>query len=1099
MRVWWKSFATVAIIVACMAGCTSPAMMRDASTWDVTSVDREPPPRQDARVTDTSNCVDIDNDGHLSAICGGDDCDDSDPTRSPSGREVCDSAGNDEDCNPCTVAEITASRIGGDGDRDEDGFPATRCFNRLAGGATAPTCASAMTLDAGVGDADAAAVQRVAVTATEVRGTDCADDPAEQGATRFPGATEICNMLDDDCDSIRDEGVTSTRCYVDLDRDGFANAAASMMTLDVCAACPTGFTATPPVGSNVDCDDADAARFPGNAESCDGRDNDCVSATADGADDRRVGRACTASAALGPCRSGVDACVGGTIACQPSAGRQELCNGIDDDCDGELDEGLCVDSHSAPTGYGTCRAAGVCEVAICRDGRGNCDGDPRNGCETPLASDASNCGACGVHCVSGTCAGGLCTDSMFLGISTGGDHACTRTGAGRVICWGANSYGQLGDGSTVDRPTSVQVASLTNAVEVSAGRDHTCARRSTGDVVCWGRNNHGQLGDGSTVDRPTATVVPGLTNVNLISAGGDQTCAIRNRVEVVCWGSGRTAPYAVIALADIYELDVGAAHACVRRSSGQVLCWGSNRFGQLGDGTTIDRAVPAAVAGLTDAESLSTHENHTCARRASSTQLLCWGANESGQLGDGTSTNRLVPVAVAGFSASWLVSAGRAHTCASNSDGGIYCWGANGNGELGDGTTTPRLAPVAVLGASGALQLSAGGHTCIQRSNRHILCWGANGRGQLGDGTTVDRGRAGPIRGLEDAVEIAAGGRHTCARRAYGRLLCWGDNFDGQAGPVAPGSPSNAASELYEPVDVVEVSAGYEHTCARRAVGQIDCWGDNEFGQLGRGHTRSERWVLPVPGVADAVEVRAGFKFTCARRASGRLLCWGTGAFGQLGDGRSIDCADPVEVATVTDAVEVRVGGTHACARLSGGEVVCWGRNNRGQLGDGTTIDRATPVRVAALNDVIELNLGASHSCARRVNGQVFCWGNSSNGQLGVGARTDQLRPVFVPALSDAAELGLGPVYSCARQNPGRISCWGSNSAGQLGDGTTTERLTPVSVVGITDSVEVAVGGLHACARLVSGRVVCWGDNGYGQLADGTTLSRSMPTPVIGL
>ena len=241
---------------------------------------------------------------------------------------------------------------------------------------------------------------------------------------------------------------------------------------------------------------------------------------------------------------------------------------------------------------------------------------------------------------------------------------CVEVG-GEVYCWGNNANGELGDGSTVERHTAVLVANITTATSVSAGHSsHSCATLADGTVQCWGRNDNGQLGDGTTTDRLTPVLVSNITTATSVSTGG--------------------------------------GHACATLADGTVQCWGGNVNGQLGDGTTTNRLTPVLVSGITTATSVSAGGFfltgfHTCATLADGT-VQCWGANANGQLGDGTTTDRLTPVLVSGITTATSVSAGALHNCAMLADGTVQCWGGNGKGQLGDGTTTSSNIPVQVLG-----------------------------------------------------------------------------------------------------------------------------------------------------------------------------------------------------------------------------------------------------------------------------------------------------------------------------------------------------------------------------------------------------------------
>ncbi len=389
----------------------------------------------------------------------------------------------------------------------------------------------------------------------------------------------------------------------------------------------------------------------------------------------------------------------------------------------------------------------------------NCGGVCRD-----LTNDPANCGACGHTCRWG-CAASACNHAVQ--ISAGAGHNCALLDSGGAVCWGDNTFGEIGDGNVTTRLVPLAVAGLTDAVEITAGGLHTCARRASGAVVCWGRNFDGQLGDGTSgVNRPTAVAVTGLSDAVEVAAGGAHTCARRAAGTVVCWGaSGNGAlgdgstthslcgdarttiecsptPVVVVGLSDAVEIVAGGGHTCARRASGAVVCWGSGVQGQLGDGTSASfRAAPVNVTGLTDAVELAAGATHTCARRASG-EVVCWGFNLFGQIGDGTRfVDRLTPTAVASVTNAVGITAAIGHSCARVASGGVVCWGDNNWGEIGDGThspSTPQPTPVAVAGVTDAIDLAAAGaHTCALRPSGVVVCWGRNSAGELGDGSVT--------------------------------------------------------------------------------------------------------------------------------------------------------------------------------------------------------------------------------------------------------------------------------------------------------------------------------------------------------------------------
>ena len=335
-------------------------------------------------------------------------------------------------------------------------------------------------------------------------------------------------------------------------------------------------------------------------------------------------------------------------------------------------------------------------------------------------------------------------------ITGGNGHTCALLAAGSVKCWGWNTYGQLGDGTTTNSTTPVQVSGLTSGVTaVSAGAGFTCAVAG-GKARCWGRNDFGQLGDGTTVNKSTSVQVSGLTTgVMAISGGAYFSCAIVSGA-TKCWGQNTygqlgngtmtdsPTPVPVTGLTTgTTSIGAGFYHGCAATSAGAVSCWGRNDYGQRGDGTTTNSTSPVQVSGLgSGVSAISIGGYHSCALVSGASK--CWGNNTYGQLGDGSSTNRSVPVPVGGFSTGvTAISAGAYHSCALVS-GSAQCLGSNVYGQLGDGTTTNRSAPVQVSGLTSGVTLigSAQYHVCAIASGV-LKCWGNNPYGQLGDGTTT--------------------------------------------------------------------------------------------------------------------------------------------------------------------------------------------------------------------------------------------------------------------------------------------------------------------------------------------------------------------------
>ena len=323
---------------------------------------------------------------------------------------------------------------------------------------------------------------------------------------------------------------------------------------------------------------------------------------------------------------------------------------------------------------------------------------------------------------------------------------------------------------------------------------------------------------------------------------------------------------------------------------------------------------------------------------------------------------------------------------------------------------------------------------------------------------------ASPYVAVGASRTLATGAEHTCAVTSAGGVQCWGNNNVGQLG-----TGTMTASPL--PTDVLgldrriaAVAAGAWHSCALTTTGGVICWGDNLNGQLGNGKTTIATAPVDVVGLTSGVvAIAAGSFHTCALTDTGGVKCWGSNHYGQLGDGGTTDRTTPVDVIGLTGGVRaITAGSGHSCAVIDDDTAKCWGANWLGQLGKGNTSSQPSPVptTVTGLNPGVSMiSAGGNTTCAV-VSGGAQCWGNGRDGQLGNGASLIyKTTPVAVSNLTeDLATIAVGYTHVCAVTATGRTWCWGLNSAGELGDGTTVESNIPVAVTALgTETISVAV------------------------------------------
>ncbi|MCU0692106.1 MAG: hypothetical protein MUF54_11950, partial [Polyangiaceae bacterium] len=703
-----------------------------------------------------------------------------------------------------------------------------------------------------------------------------------------------------------------------------------------------------------------------------------------------------------------------------------------------------------------------------------------------------------------------------VSVVLGDAHSCGLTRRGEVWCWGANASGQLGDGASSDRLSPTRIQTLKDVERVHAFACGAFARLRDGSVYGWGCNEGGQMGSNAAEDWLLPKQIPALHGaVALTSVGTSDegaTCAIRAGGVPHCWSWGleqlRPRLPAFANLERVTDVVLGTGHGCLLLEAGTARCWGDNSSGEVGDGTLQSRAEAVAVPHVQELEQLVVGERHTCGRTRGG-EVYCWGGNARGQLGHAAQANRPEPRLVPGvIGARQLLAAGDA-TCALLDSGRVTCWGDRG--VPGSAARGPS-----VLGGAENIELLVGEPNrvlCMHARADGLLCMGDDEHGQLGRGRVAETSTPVQVAGLDAVERIAAAARNACAIRADGALHCWGSNAWRAFG--------NKDGKHTSPVQVdkgaldVTVGARGLYALVTGAGGKSKPrMGGALLRDLGAGRFDDIAYPRPVRGLDSVRQVAMGAYHACALLQDGNVACWGDNTYGQVGDGTAQHRTKPTRVPNFEGIVELATGGFHTCARRDNGTVACWGNNTDGQVGTGPGMRcRASgksyscvrePRRVVGVAKATSLAAGQWHTCVLRENGTAMCWGANAMGQLGDGTTISRAMPAPVLHLSAVRQLAAAEQHTCAALEDGSLRCWGTGARGELGAGpmsTCGQRhvpcaKAPIPVEGIRDAVQVAAGWEFSCALTRDKHVWCWGNNQRGTLGDGSVVRGDHPEPV---
>jgi alpha-tubulin suppressor-like RCC1 family protein len=735
--------------------------------------------------------------------------------------------------------------------------------------------------------------------------------------------------------------------------------------------------------------------------------------------------------------------------------------------------------------------------------------------------------------------------SNVTAIAAGDGYSLARTSDGSVWSWGDNAEGQLGDTTTTDRTTPVEVDGISTAVAIAAGFQHALALLSDGTLNAWGNNDAGALGDGTT--------------------------------------DSATTPVSVAGLDDVVAIGAGVAFSVALKDDGSVWSWGLNAHGALGDGTTTDRWSPAQIAGLSDIVQIAVGGYHVLAMASDGT-IYAWGRNADGQLGDGTTTTRLSPVAISGTGMNWRVA-----TPTLSVASGLYYADQSVTVTIADPAATLRYTTTGVDPTSSDATVTSGNAITVSQSQTlKVSGW------KTGAPTSVVVSRAYELKAVTPTLSPSAGaygssqsvtmststsgatlryttdgteptsssttysGAFTVAEttvvkaRAYKTGWTASDSHHAgyaiSAGTVATptitpaggaqamppvvsiatttsgaairytldGTTPSATSPLYlypfrvfatTTVKAMAFKSGYTSSPVATTTYDVDAAGATATPSLvpagGRYATQQTVTISGASGATlryttdgsdpttSSTSITSGNTIVVDKSMVVKVRAWASGS-----DPSAVRRADFL----ITGALSGGYG--HSLAVAASGDLFTWGGDAFGQLANGTTGSVNTAAQV--LTGVAASAGGERHTVIAKIDGTLWGAGAADNGRLGNGSASGNVQTaVQVSGFTGAVAVAAGREHTLVLKSDGSVWAYGKNDVGQLGDGSTTDRTTPVQVVGLTGISAIAAGRDSSYALQSdgagSGFVWSWGANTYGQLGDGSTLTRLTPTRVPGL
>jgi alpha-tubulin suppressor-like RCC1 family protein len=722
------------------------------------------------------------------------------------------------------------------------------------------------------------------------------------------------------------------------------------------------------------------------------------------------------------------------------------------------------------------------------------------------------------------------TDTNWLSVSAGINFSIALKTNGTLWSWGLNNVGQLGQNNTINRSSPVQIGTDTNwSVISSIGDRTTLAIKTNGTLWGWGLNSQGNIGDNTTIDRSSPVQIGTDTNWLKVECSSNYTLALKTNGTLWAWGNNgngqlgdntltsKSSPIQIGTDADWSKIFAGAGYSTATKTNGTLWGWGVNTSGQLGDGTLVSKSSPVQIGILTNWSIISNGGSHSIAINSSG-NLYVWGSNSAGQLGTGTTiggqtTSLSSPIQI-GTLTSWSdIWATANRTYATRTDGTLWGWGAATN-YLGDtlawnvgfGTfpTTPttRYSPVQIGTKTNWSEIGRGqNHIIGLKSDGSMLGWGINTNGQLGlnfFGSLTSR--SSPVQIGDDTFwsEVSAGANHTLAVKNDGTLWGWGLGTGGRVGD------GQVISRSY-PVQIgtltswSKVNANIDHSVAITTSGNLWGWGTNTTGKLGDGTIVSKSSPVQIPG-SNWKDVNGIGSHSIGIFTGGNLYTWGLASSGQLG--YTMQRSSPVQIGDGYSWSKIDGGdlGLHTMAITTAGTLWGWGANNLGQLGDGTEVYKSSPVQIGTLTNWSTVNLSISHTMAIQTDGSLWGWGRNNSRNIDTSL-ADRSSPVQISTLTVSPNMGWSivstggnsdtTIFTMAIRTDGTLWGWGNYASGKIGiiSPRIPQQVGNTNGWQTVESTRDSGGNIdHYLGIKTDGTLWSWGDNNNGATGRGSSL-----------